>query len=66
MEGDASGVMWIVINVGAVILLGAALFYGMTMWRKRRSAEVNRLRDRETERLHKRRDPEEMPGQPRL
>jgi hypothetical protein len=67
MSGEeASGWMWIVMNVGLVALLGGALGYGMWTWRaKRRSPAMDRLRDRKTEELHKRADPDEaapLPG----
>ncbi len=62
MSGEAGGWMWFAMNVGLVILLGVALGYGMWTWRaKRRSPEMDRLRDKKTEELHSRRDPDEMP-----
>lgn len=66
MSGEASGWMWILMDVGMVLLLGAALGYGMWTWRaKRRSPAVDDLRDRKTEELTTRRDPGEaapLPG----
>ena len=49
-----------------VVLLAGALGYGMWSWRaKRRSPAMDRLRDRKTEELHRRPDPDEaapLPG----
>jgi hypothetical protein len=59
MSGEAGGWMWIAIDVGAVLLLGAALAYGMFAWRRRRSPAMDRLRDRKTEELQRRPDPDE-------
>jgi hypothetical protein len=59
MTGEAGGWMWILIDVGAVLLLGAALAYGAWTWRGRRNAATERLRDRKTEELHRRPDPDE-------
>lgn len=59
MSGEAGGWMWIFIDVGAVVLLGLALLYGLSVWRKRRSPEADRLRNRKTEELHRRPDPDE-------
>jgi len=59
MEGEAGGWMWVIINVGAVVLLGAGLAYGLSVWRKRRSPEMNRFRDQKTRELHQRPDPDE-------
>ncbi len=67
MSGELGGWMWILMNVGLVVLLGAALGYGMWTWRaRRRSPAMDRLRDRKTEELKNRRDPDEhapLPGQ---
>lgn len=35
-SGISGGSLWLIINVLAVIILGAALAYGMTQWRSRR------------------------------
>ena len=59
MTGEAGGWMWILIDVGAVVLLGAALAYGVWRWRGRRNPAVERLRDRKTEELQQRPDPDE-------
>ena len=66
MSGQAGGWMWLLLNVGLVVLLAGALGYGMWCWRaKRRSPAMDRLRDRKTEELHRRPDPDEaapLPG----
>ena len=59
MSGETGGWMWVLIDVGAVVLLGLALFYGLSVWRKRRSPAEDRLRDRKTEELSRQPDPEE-------
>jgi hypothetical protein len=41
------------------VLLGLALFYGLSVWRKRRSPAADRFRDRKTEELSSQPDPEE-------
>lgn len=58
MSGEAGGWMWLFIDVVAVAILGAALAYGVMVWRKRRSARANQVRDRATENLYHRQDPE--------
>jgi hypothetical protein len=60
MSGEAGGWMWIALDVGAVLLLGAALAYGMLAWRRRRSPAIERLRDRKTQELQRRPDPDEI------
>jgi hypothetical protein len=35
MDSDAGGWLWLVIDAGFVVLLGAALVYGIMMWRNR-------------------------------
>jgi anti-sigma-K factor RskA len=59
MSGEAGGWMWILVNVGAVAVLGAALAYGVWTWKARRSPAVERLRRRKTEELHRQPDPDE-------
>lgn len=59
MTGEAGGWMWLLIDVGAVILLGAALAYGLWTWKARRSPALDRLRQRKTEELHRQPDPDE-------
>lgn len=44
---DAGGVLWLLINVGFVVVLAAALIFGTMRWRQRRTdraAEVERDR----------------------
>jgi hypothetical protein len=65
MSGEAGGWMWIAIDVGAVIVLAAALAYGVWSWKARRSPAVERLRDRKTEELYRQPDQDEAaPAQP--
>ena len=59
MSGEAGGWMWIIVDVGAVLLLGLALLYGVLVWRKRRSPAMDRVRDRKTVELHRQPDPDE-------
>lgn len=59
MSGEAGGWMWIVIDVGAVVLLAGALAYGMWTWKARRNPAAERLRERKTEELHRQPDPDE-------
>ena len=52
-EGYA-GWLWLIVNFGFVLLLAAALIYGVVQWRsRRRSRAVERERDAMTERLYK-------------
>ena len=59
MSGEAGGWMWMIVDVGAVLVLGLALMFGVMAWRKRRSRAMNRVRDRKTEELYRRPDPDE-------
>jgi hypothetical protein len=59
MTGEAGGWLLILIDVGAVPVPGGALAYGIWSWRARRSPAAERLRDRETEELHRQPDPDE-------
>jgi hypothetical protein len=36
MSGDAGGWLWLAIDVGFVVVLAAALIYGLVTWRNRR------------------------------
>ena len=54
MDGEAGGWLWLVIDVAFVALLAAALVYGVSMWRKRRSAAADRVRDNATRDLYHR------------
>jgi len=51
--------MWLLVDVGAVVLLALGLLYGLLVWRKRQPSAIERLRDRKTQDLHKRPDPDE-------
>jgi hypothetical protein len=53
METDASGWLWFSIEVIGVLILGAALAYGLWMWRTRnRSPVAESAREKATERLY--------------
>jgi protein-S-isoprenylcysteine O-methyltransferase Ste14 len=53
MESDASGWLIFAMEVVGVILLGAALAYGLWMWRTRtRNPVVERAREEATKRLY--------------
>jgi hypothetical protein len=53
MDTDPSGWMWFAIEVIGVLILGAALAYGLWMWRTRRkSPAVERAREDATKRLY--------------
>jgi hypothetical protein len=43
MDSDASGWLWLAIDAGFVVLLGAALVYGIVMWRKRPPSAENKV-----------------------
>lgn len=60
MSGEAGGWMWLVLDVLAVAVLAAALAYGVMVWRKRRSPVSEAARDRATENLYNRKDPEDQ------
>jgi hypothetical protein len=52
MDDDAGGWMWILIDVGFVAVLGAALIYGIMQWRNRtKSPATQERRDQATRRL---------------
>jgi hypothetical protein len=49
MNSDAGGWLWLVIDVGFVVILAMALVYGIYMWRTRsRNPTVERIRDEAT------------------
>jgi hypothetical protein len=59
MDGDAGGWLWLLIDVGFVAILAAALMYAILMWRsRRRDATIERARDDATRELYQRRDGE--------
>jgi hypothetical protein len=62
MSGEAGGWMWLLLDVIAVVVLGGALAYGVMAWRRRRVAD--RVRDRATENLYHRKDPESRQPSP--
>ncbi len=54
---DQGGSLWMVIDVLAVVALGAALAYGIGMWRKRhRDPTIERIRDNAVKNLYKQPD----------
>ena len=49
MDEDASGWLWLFIDVGMVAILGIAIAYGGMVWRNRsRNKTVEKLRDEAT------------------
>ena len=49
MNSDAGGRLWLLIDVGFVVILAMALVYGIYMWRTRsRNQTVERIRDEAT------------------
>ena len=49
MNSDAGGWLWLLIDVGFVVILAMALNYGIYMWRTRsRNQTVERIRDEAT------------------
>jgi len=49
MNSDAGGWLWLVIDVGFVVILATAMVYGNYMWRTRsRNQTVERIRDEAT------------------
>jgi hypothetical protein len=53
MNGDAGGWLFLLMDVAFVVLLAAALIYGLSVWRKRRSAAGEQVRDRATRELYR-------------
>lgn len=45
MTQDTSGMWWLIIDVVAVLILAAAIFYGISLRRKRLSAGTKAARD---------------------
>jgi hypothetical protein len=54
MDGEAGGWMWLLIDVALVAALAIALIYGVNVWRTRRSATADRIRDDATRDLYHR------------
>ena len=52
MFQDHGGWLWFLMDVIAVAILAAALIYGVSHWRKRRSRALNQARDSATDRLY--------------
>jgi hypothetical protein len=63
MSDEFSGWLWAVIDiVGGVIVLGALLFYGTSMWRRRpRDPVIDRVREQATEDLYQENQPDTRP-----
>lgn len=57
MQGEASGWLWLAMNVIMPILLLAALVYGTFQWRnRRRNRAAEQLRDQTTRENYRRED----------
>jgi hypothetical protein len=52
MDSDASGWLWLIIDIAFVLALAAALFYGMAVWRRRKNGPLEQVRDEQTDRLY--------------
>jgi hypothetical protein len=53
MSTDEGGWLWLVIDVALVLVLAAALAYGLMVWRKkRRDPAIQRAAREATERMH--------------
>jgi hypothetical protein len=48
MDSDASGWLWLVIDVLMVAVLGVALLCGSMLWRRRRSRALEQVSERAT------------------
>lgn len=48
MDSDASGWLWLVIDVLMVAVLGIVLVYGTMLWRRRRSRALEQVSERAT------------------
>jgi hypothetical protein len=49
---DQGGWLWALIDVGFVLVLAAAIIYGITTWRRRRNPTLERIRDDATRRAY--------------
>lgn len=59
MFGDQGGWLFVAIDILGVLLLGAALFYGVSMWRSRRTDPTTERLSREaTQRMYHHEDAE--------
>jgi hypothetical protein len=54
MDSDASGWLWLVIDVLMVAVLGVVLVYGTMFWRRRRSRALEQVSERATTQLYER------------
>lgn len=53
MEEGSGGYLWLLMDVGLVVILGGAIFYGIMQWRRRsRRPAVEQARDEATRRLY--------------
>jgi flagellar basal body-associated protein FliL len=52
MDSDASGWLWLMIDVAMVALLAIALIYGTMLWRQRRSRALQQASERATAQLY--------------
>ena len=55
MDFEAGGWLLLIIDVAFVLALAAALFYGMTTWRRRKNRALEEVRDNATDRLYDKR-----------
>jgi hypothetical protein len=54
MDSDASGWLWLMIDVAMVAGLAIALIYGTMLWRQRRSRALQQTSERATTQLYER------------
>jgi hypothetical protein len=52
MRGEKGGWLWLMIDVGFVVIFAAAIAYGLMAWRKCRNVGEERRRNEATERLY--------------
>ena len=52
MFQDLGGPLWLLIDVVAVLALGAAIAYGTMSWKRRRNLTLESVRDDATKRLY--------------
>ena len=52
MFQDLGGPLWLLIDVVAVLALGAAIAYGTMRWKRRRNRTLESVRDDATRRLY--------------
>jgi hypothetical protein len=53
MFKDLGGPLWLLIDVLAVVALGAAIAYGTMAWKRRRNPALEQVRDDATRKLFK-------------